>query len=108
MLIITKLYSTDYPLPKQALAFTYLQVKSFKNTVGKGEIAHNEEFLLFPQFSTHFENFLQFSSNLKLSFANSLSLVESKIYCLGKVSKKQSNNVNPVAHTYSVFGLFQK
>ena len=39
--------------PKQALVFTCLQNKSFENTVGKGEIAHDEEFLLFPQvFST--------------------------------------------------------
>ena len=28
--------------------FTCLQYKSFKNTVGKGEIAHNEQFLIFP------------------------------------------------------------
>ena len=26
-----------------------LQYKSFENTVGKGEIARNEQFLLFPQ-----------------------------------------------------------
>ena len=36
------------PFPKQALAFTCLQDKSFENTVGKGETAHNEQFLLFP------------------------------------------------------------
>ena len=35
--------------PKQALVFTCLQYKSFENTMGKGEIAHNEQFLLFPQ-----------------------------------------------------------
>ena len=35
--------------PKQALVFTCLQYKSFENTEGKGEIAHNEQFLLFPQ-----------------------------------------------------------
>ena len=35
--------------PKQALVFTCLQFKSFENTLGKGEIAHNEQFLLFPQ-----------------------------------------------------------
>ena len=34
-------------LPKQALVFTCLQYKSFENTVGKGEIAHDEQFLLF-------------------------------------------------------------
>ena len=37
------------PFPKQALLFTCLQYKSFENCVGKGEIAHNEQFLLFPQ-----------------------------------------------------------
>ena len=36
-----------------------LQHKSFENTVGKGEIAHNEQFLLFLQcfLSAHLENF---------------------------------------------------
>ena len=29
--------------------FTCLQFKSFENSVGKGEIAHNEQFLLFSQ-----------------------------------------------------------
>ena len=29
--------------------FACLQYKSFENTVGKGEIARNEQFLLFPQ-----------------------------------------------------------
>ena len=36
-------------LTKQALVFTCLQYKSSENTVGKGEIARNEQFLLFPQ-----------------------------------------------------------
>ena len=35
--------------PKQALVFTCLQYTSFENTVGKGEIARNEQYLLFPQ-----------------------------------------------------------
>ena len=39
-----------------------LQYKSFENTVGKGEIARNEQFLLFPtMISTLLENFLPFS-----------------------------------------------
>ena len=37
------------PFPKQALVFTCLQYKSFENTAGKREIAHNEQFLFFPQ-----------------------------------------------------------
>ena len=41
--------STTQPFPKQALVFTCLQYKSFEKAVGKGEIAHNEQFLLFPK-----------------------------------------------------------
>ena len=37
------------PFPKQAVVFMCLQYKSFENNVRKGEIAHNEQFLLFPQ-----------------------------------------------------------
>ena len=70
--------------PKQALVFTCLQYKSFENTVGKGDIAHNEQFLLFPQFSFHLESFLPFSSNLKLSSANSFILERSQNCHMGK------------------------
>ena len=35
--------------PIQALVFTCLQNKSLENTVVKGEIAHNEQFLHLPQ-----------------------------------------------------------
>ena len=34
---------------EQALVFTCLWYESFENTVGKGEIAHNEQFLIYPQ-----------------------------------------------------------
>ena len=37
------------PFPEQALFFMCLQYKSLENTVGKGEIARNEQLLLFPQ-----------------------------------------------------------
>ena len=36
------LYSIDTPL-------THQQQTAFENIVGKGEISHNEQFLLFPQ-----------------------------------------------------------
>ena len=46
------------PFFKEALIFTCQRDKSLKNTVGKGEIAHYEQFLPFPQcfgeFSTIF------------------------------------------------------
>ena len=71
------------PFPKQALVFTCLQYKSFENTEGKGDIAHNKQFLLFPQSFYLFRDLSAFSSNSKLSTANSLSLVEPKICCLG-------------------------
>ena len=35
--------------PIQALVFTCLPNKSFENIEEKGEIAHSEQFLLFPQ-----------------------------------------------------------
>ena len=35
--------------PNKAWFFTCLQYMSFENTVGKGEIAHDVQFLLFPQ-----------------------------------------------------------
>ena len=55
----------------------------FENTVEKGEIARNDQFLLFPQcFLLVLDNFLPFWSNSKLSSANSFSLEESKICCL--------------------------
>ena len=38
-----------FSLTKQALVFMCLQYQPFENTVGKGEIAGNEQFLLFPQ-----------------------------------------------------------
>ena len=45
--IFSLVFSESFP--KQALVFTCLQYKSFENTVGKGEIARNEQFLLFPK-----------------------------------------------------------
>ena len=72
-------------LPKQALVFMCLQYKPFENSVGKGEVARNEQFLLFPQcVFTLLENFLPLSLNVKLSSANSFSLEESKICHLEK------------------------
>ena len=48
-------------VPKQALVFKCLQYKSFENTVGKGQIAHSQQFLLFPQyFLPFFESFSHF------------------------------------------------
>ena len=41
--------NSSLPFPKQALVFTCPHYGSFENTVGKGEIARNEQFLLFPE-----------------------------------------------------------
>ena len=53
--------------------------QTFENTVGKGAISPSP-----TMFSTHLDNFLPFPSDLKLSSANSFSLREPKICCLGK------------------------
>ena len=73
-----------------------LGYKSFE-TLGKGEIVHNEQFLLFPVFSTRFHNFLQFTSNLKLLSVNSFSLESLKLIVWERV--------NPSKTKYP--GLFQ-
>ena len=73
------------PLPKQGLVFTCLQYKPFENTKGRGEIAHNKQFLLSPQcFLSIWKTFLPLTSTLKLLSANSFNLEDSKICCLGK------------------------
>ena len=59
--------------------------KSFENTVGKGEIARNKQFLLFSRcFLSVLRTFFPFSSSSKLLSANSFSLEESKICLLVK------------------------
>ena len=73
-----------YPFPKQALVFTYLLYKSFENKVGKGEIARNEQFFLFPQcFLSVWRTFCLFL--IKFQIANSLRSETSKICFFGKV-----------------------
>ena len=47
--VIVNLEFKRKPFPKRTLIFTCLQYKSFENTEGKGEIARNEQFFLFPQ-----------------------------------------------------------
>ena len=59
--VVAKEEITLYLFPKKALIFTCLRYKPFENTVGKGEIARNEQFLLFPQyFPTIWEAFCYF------------------------------------------------
>ena len=79
--------------------------------MGKGEIARNEQFLLFPVFSTRLDNLLPFSSNLKLSSANSLSLEESKIchLVMGELlvynSKTCASEILPISGPTQVVGM---
>ena len=56
-----------------------------KNTVGKGEIAHNEQFLLFPQcFLTIWKTFCQFPQIWNCHLQTLLSFKGSKIGRSGK------------------------
>ena len=97
--------NTGYPFAKQALVFMCLQYKSLENTAGKGEIARNKQFLLFPQCFLLVWRAL-FSKNLKLSSANSFNLEASKICRLGKgyaVFQKsffQKPSFNSLPHNY--------
>ena len=69
------------PFPNKPL-FLYVCRTSLLKTVGKGGIARNEQYLLFPVFSILFENFLSFLSKLKLLSAIFFRLEESKICSL--------------------------
>ena len=74
-------------LSKQALVFMCLQYMAWKHC-GKRRNCSWRAISPFPTvFSTHLENFLPFSSNLKLLSANTFSLEESKICRLGKSSE---------------------
>ena len=65
--------------------------------MGNGEIAHYEQFLLFPVFSIHFEKFLPFSLHLKLSCAICLNLEGFEICGLGKgILIRKSQNFRQV------------
>ena len=68
-------------LAQTSPGFYVFAVQAFENTVGKGEIARNEQFLLFPQC---FLPVLPFSSNSKLSSANPVNLEDCKVCRLGK------------------------
>ena len=57
-----------------------VQDKSFENTVGKGEIARNTQFLLFPIWFLP----VNFLPTLELSSANSFRLEGSEMCALGK------------------------
>ena len=87
------------PFLKQALVFMCLQYNSFENNVGKGEIACNKQFLLFPVFSTRLKNFLS-SSQIWNCLLRALSVWKSlKLFVWERVNtyhmKKllQSNSV---------------
>ena len=70
----TQFFSLDgaLTLSQTNLGFYVFEIKkSFENTVAEGEIARNEQFLLLPLCFLPFWRTLLFSSNLKLSSANS-------------------------------------
>ena len=78
------------PFPNKPYFLRVCNASLLKNTVGKGEIACNKQFLLFQVFSTRLDNCLPFSSNLKLSSADSFSLEEVYIFR----NKKNITNSN--------------
>ena len=73
------------PFTKQVLVFTFCN-RSLEHNVGKGKTARNDKFLLLPKRFLPFWRTLPFSSNLKLTSANSFSLEESKIFVWKRVN----------------------
>ena len=78
-------YEADNPFPHKPWFLPLCCTSLLKTWLGKGEIARNEQFLLFPTvFSNCLENFLPYLSNLKMSSANSFSLDKSEVLLIGK------------------------
>ena len=75
---------SNQPFPKQALAHTCLQNKSFENTTGKGEIARNKQFLFFSLGFYPFGELSAISIKSEIVICKIFSLKESKICCLEK------------------------
>ena len=69
-------FRADAFLPKHTIVSTSTQYTSFDNTVGKGEIVRNEEFLLFPQF---FYPFGENSTKLRIVAGKPFKLEDLKI-----------------------------
>ena len=73
------------PFPNKPWFLRVCCTSLLKTLWEKGEIARNEQFLLFPAvFSTFLDNFQPISSNSVLSSAKSSSLEESRMCHLGK------------------------
>ena len=84
------------PFPNEPL-FLCVCSTSLVNTGGKRSNCSEQVISPFPEvFSTPFEEFLPFSSNIKLSSANSYSLEETKICCLERVNNPEEDSKNKV------------
>ena len=96
----------DIPFTKQALGFTCLQYKSFENTVGKETLLVTSNFPFSHSVFCPFKN-LPCLSNLKLSSANSFSLEESKICCLGKGYTRRNIQIKQYCNEEPSFRVVQ-
>ena len=81
-------------LSQTSPGFYVSAVQVFGKHCGKGRICLYRAISPFPKvFSTHLENFLQFSSNCILSSANSVSLDQAKLLLFGKGLIQEWNNI---------------
>ena len=77
------------PFPNKPWFIPVCSTSLLKTLWEKEKLPRNEQFLLFPHSVLYlFEELLPFSTNLKLSSANSFSLEESKICHLEKSKAK--------------------
>ena len=72
------------PFPNKPWFLWCLQYKSFENTAGKGEIARDEQFLLFPKCFLRFWKTFRHSHQNENCYLQTFNLEESKICSLGK------------------------
>ena len=86
-------WSSFYPFPNKPWFLRVCGTNLLKTLREKEKLLVRAISPFHTLFSTVLENFLPFSSNLKLSSANSISLEESKICHLGKELSSTLHNI---------------
>ena len=91
-------------LPKQALDFVFLQHKFFENTAGKGEIAPNEQFHLFPQCFLPFWRTFRHFNQLEFVICRLSQFERVKNLLFGKGLNRVNTLLNdPVFYSLAIF-----
>ena len=90
------LFGAGLPISQQAYVCNCLQHESFENNVGKGEIARNEQFLLFPHCFLPFWRTFRHFYNIKNCRLQTLSVWKSLNFVVSERVKQDICVVCPL------------